>query len=193
MTVRRDDLVQIAVTDDHLAAASFERMQVRRVGPDVLRELLRQIALLDKELFLGDRSPIERGILVNPIAIDLLTEQRRRTGRRRSDAEDALGAAFPADPHLAAVRIARTIPNLVHDAGFGGCQASCGIGRSAGLAAHRLARVIRAFPSLLDHAVDDAVEPIACRQSPVVDVLEFKRVESILTELLMGHIVAPAA
>src|SRR5207253_5855671 len=118
MAIRRDDLIQIAVADDHLAATTLQRMQVRRVGHDILRELFRQIALLDKKLFLADRSPIERWILMNPIAIDLLTEQRRRACRGRGDPEDALRATFPTDPHLGAVRIARTIPNLVHDPGF---------------------------------------------------------------------------
>src|SRR6266496_2639379 len=127
MAIRWDDLIQIAVTDDHLATTSLERMQVRRVGPDILRELIRQIVLFDKKLFLADRPPIENRILMHPLAIDLLTEQRRRAGRGRCDPEDVSGPTFPTNPHPAAVRVARAIPNLVHDGGFPGTKASCGI------------------------------------------------------------------
>jgi len=45
---------------------------------------------------------------------------------------------------------------------------------------------------LLDHAIDDAVDPIACRQGSLVDVLELGRVESVLAEFLTGDMVSPA-
>src|SRR5882672_6875581 len=193
MTIRRDDLVQVAVTHDHLATTTLELMQVRRIGPDILRELCGQTALLGKKLLLADRSPIEKWIPMNPVAIDLLAEQRRRAGRSRGDPEDALGPPLPTDPHLAAVAVARAIPDLAHDRGFCSCQATCGIRGSAWLTTDRIVGVIMAPSRLLDHAIDDAVDSIASRQSPLVDVLELGRVESVLAELLMGDVVSPAA
>ena len=54
VTVRRNDLIGIAVRDQHLSTAAFQRMQVRRVGADELRKLLGQIALLGEELLFAD-------------------------------------------------------------------------------------------------------------------------------------------
>src|SRR6266480_667748 len=79
MTVGRNHLIQIAISDKYLPAASLERMQVRRVRPDVLRELSGQIPLLDEKLLLVDRAPVERWIFVDPIAIDPLAESARCT------------------------------------------------------------------------------------------------------------------
>src|SRR5205823_1840311 len=102
VTVRRNDLIGIAVRDQHLSTAAFQRMQVRRVGADELRKLLGQIALLGEELLFADRSPVEYRISVDPIAIDALAESAWRSDARRR-------TPFPAHPHLGAVRIARTI------------------------------------------------------------------------------------
>src|SRR5258705_1594568 len=103
MTVGRNHLILIAIGDKYLPAASLQRMQVRRVGSDILRELFSQIALLDEKLILTDRSPIEDWVLVYPIAIDSLAESAwcADAGRRTT---------LPTNPHLGAIRIARTIP-----------------------------------------------------------------------------------
>ena len=63
MTVGRNHLIQVAISDKYLPAASLQRMQVRRVRSDVLRELFGQIPLLDEKLLLVDRRQLNVGSL----------------------------------------------------------------------------------------------------------------------------------
>src|SRR5205823_4993013 len=127
---------------------------------------------------------VEYRISVDPIAIDALAESAWRSDARRR-------TPFPAHPHLGAVRIARTIPDLVDDVRFGRRQAACDIDRSAGLTANRSVGVVFARPGFLDHAVDDAVEPVARSARPCIDILELERGDSVGPKLLVRDIVAP--
>src|SRR5258708_7780399 len=121
-----------------------------------------------------------RGVGKDVVAIEVLG-----FGNATHPGEQALHVIVMAIRRDDLVLVARTIPDLVHDPGFCSRQASCGIRGSAWLTTDRIVGVIMAPSRLLDHAIDDAVDSIACRQSPLIDVLELGRVEPVLAELLM--------
>src|SRR6185295_13580798 len=88
-------------------------------------------------------------------------------------------------------RRTRTFPDLVDHARFHRAEAQRWIGGRLGLATHGLVGVVGTPPSLLDHAVHDAVDRVARGEGSLIDVLKLGGIEAALTQLLLGNVVAP--